>query len=206
MCDRSNNPPRRLPLMNSYTLNLESAIDLTDDRFYQLCRNNPDLKFERTAYGELIIMPPTGGETGRRNLKISQNLGIWTDKDGTGVAFDSSTCFRLPNGADRSPDASWIQQQRWDALTPEQRESFPPICPDFVIELMSPSDTLKVVQAKMQEYMDNGVKLGWLLNRKDRQTEVYRANQAVETLQSPAVLSGEAILPGFILDLSSIWQ
>lgn len=192
--------------MNSYTLNLESAIDLTDDRFYQLCRNNPDLKFERTAYGELIIMPPTGGETGRRNLKISQNLGIWTDKDGTGVAFDSSTCFRLPNGADRSPDASWIQQQRWDALTPEQRESFPPICPDFVIELMSPSDTLKVVQAKMQEYMDNGVKLGWLLNRKDRQTEVYRANQAVETLQSPAVLSGEAILPGFILDLSSIWQ
>ncbi len=192
--------------MNSYTLNLESAIDLTDDRFYQLCRNNPDLKFERTAHGELIIMPPTGGETGRRNLKISQKLGIWTDKNGTGVAFDSSTCFRLPNGADRSPDASWIQQQRWDALTPEQRESFPPVCPDFVIELMSPSDTLKVVQAKMQEYIDNGLKLGWLLNRKDRQVEIYRANQEVETLQSPTSLSGESILPGFILDLSPIWQ
>ena len=192
--------------MDTYTLNLESAIDLTDDQFYQLCRNNPDLKFERTAHGELIIMPPTGGETGRRNLKISQHLGLWTDQDGTGVAFDSSTCFRLPGGADRSPDASWIQKQRWDALTPEQRESFPPICPDFVIELMSPSDTLKVVQAKMQEYMDNGVKLGWLLNRKDRQAQIYRANQDVETLQSPTSVSGEAVLPGFILELGSIWQ
>jgi Uma2 family endonuclease len=191
--------------MNTYTLNLDTAIDLTDDQFYKLCRNNPDLKFERNAHGELIIMPPTGGETGRRNLKISQKLGIWTDQDGTGVAFDSSTCFKLPNGADRSPDASWIQQQRWDALTPQQRETFPPICPDFVIELMSPSDTLKTVQAKMQEYIDNGAKLGWLLNRKDRQVEIYRPDQDVEILQSPTSLSGEAILPGFVLDLGSIW-
>jgi Uma2 family endonuclease len=192
--------------MNTYTLNLDSAIDLNDEQFYTLCRNNPDLKFERNAHGELIIMPPTGGETGRRNLKISQQLGIWTDRDGTGVAFDSSTCFKLPNGADRSPDASWIQQQRWDALTSQQRETFPPICPDFVIELMSPSDTLKTVRVKMQEYIDNGAKLGWLLNRKERQVEIYRPGQDVETLQSPTSLSGEAILPGFVLDLGSIWS
>jgi Uma2 family endonuclease len=192
-------------MMNTYTLNLDSAIELTDDQFYKLCRNNPDLKFERNAHGELIIMPPTGGETGRRNLKISQQLGTWTDQDGTGVAFDSSTCFRLPNGADRSPDASWIQQQRWDVLTSQQRETFPPICPDFVIELMSPSDTLKTVQAKMQEYIDNGVKLGWLLNRKERKVEIYRIDRDVEMLQSPTSLSGEAILSGFVLDLSSIW-
>ncbi|MGB8701760.1 MAG: Uma2 family endonuclease [Thermosynechococcaceae cyanobacterium] len=191
--------------MNAYTLNLDAAINLTDDQFYQLCRNNPDLKFERTAHGELIIMPPTGGETGRRNLKISQQLGIWTDHDGTGVAFDSSTCFRLPNGADRSPDAAWIQQKRWDALTPVQRETFPPICPDFVIELMSPSDMLNAVRAKMQEYMDNGARLGWLLNRKTQQVDIYRANQAMETFQSPASLSGETVLPGFILNLSTIW-
>jgi Uma2 family endonuclease len=191
--------------MNTYTLNLDRAIEMSDDQFYQLCRNNPDLKFERNAYGELIVMPPTGGETGRRNLKISQKLGIWTDRDGTGVAFDSSTCFRLPNGADRSPDASWIQQDRWDGLTPEQKEKFPPICPDFVIELMSPSDTLATVRAKMQEYMDNGARLGWLLNRKDRQAEVYRPDRAVEVLQSPGSLSGEMVLPGFVLNLDMIW-
>jgi Uma2 family endonuclease len=192
--------------MDTYTLNLESAIDLTDDQFYQLCRNNPDLKFERTAHGKLIIMPPTGGETGRRNSNLIIDVGIWNRKTQLGQVFDSSTCFKLPNGADRSPDVSWIQQNRWDTLTPEQKEKFPPICPDFVIELMSPSDTLKVVRAKMQEYIDNGAKLGWLLNRKDRQVEIYRANQDIEMLQSPTSLSGEAILPGFILELDSMWQ
>jgi Uma2 family endonuclease len=192
--------------MDTYTLNLESAIDLTDDQFYQLCRNNPDLKFERTAHGKLIIMPPTGGETGRRNSNLIIDVGIWNRKMQLGQVFDSSTCFKLPNGADRSPDVSWIQQNRWDTLTPEQKEKFPPICPDFVIELMSPSDTLKVVRAKMQEYIDNGAKLGWLLNRKDRQVEIYRANQDIEMLQSPTSLSGEAILPGFILELDSMWQ
>jgi Uma2 family endonuclease len=191
--------------MNTYTLNLDAAIELTDEQFYSLCRNNPDLKFERNAQGELIIMPPTGGETGRRNLKISQKLGIWTDQDGTGVAFDSSTCFKLPNGAQRSPDASWVQQQRWDALTLQLRETFPPISPDFVIELMSLSDTLKTVQAKMQEYLENGAKLGWLINRKDRQVEIYRPAQGAEMLQSPTSLSGEIILPGFVLDLEAIW-
>jgi Uma2 family endonuclease len=192
--------------MDTYTLNLDSAIDLSDDQFYQLCRNNPDLRFERTAHRELIIMPPTGGETGRRNSNLIIDIGIWNRKTRLGQVFDSSTCFKLPNGADRSPDVSWIQQTRWDTLTPEQKEKFPPICPDFMIELMSPSDTLKVVRAKMQEYMDNGATLGWLINLKDRQVEIYRANQEVEILQSPTSLSGETVLPGFILDLGSIWQ
>jgi Uma2 family endonuclease len=191
--------------MNTYTLNLDAAIDLTDDRFYQLCRNNPDLKFERNAHGELIIMPPTGGETGRRNTNLIIDVGNWNRKTQLGQVFDSSTCFKLPNGADRSPDVSWIRQDRWDALTPEQKEKFPPICPDFVIELMSPSDTLKTVQTKMQEYIDNGLQLGWLLNRKDRQVEIYRPEQPVENLRSPISLSGEAMLPGFILNLGSIW-
>ncbi len=191
--------------MNTYTLNLDTAIDLSDDQFYQLCRNNPDLKFERNTHGELIIMPPTGGETGRRNSSLITDVTLWNRKTQLGQVFDSSTCFKLPNGADRSPDVSWIRQDRWDALTPEQKEKFPPICPDFVIELMSPSDTLKTVQAKMQEYIDNGLQLGWLLNRKDRQVEIYRPEQPVEILRSPISLSGEPILPGFILDLGSIW-
>jgi Uma2 family endonuclease len=191
--------------MNTYTLNLDAAIELTDDQFYQLCRNNPDLKFERNAHGELIIMPPTGGETGRRNTNLIIDVGNWNRKMQLGQVFDSSTCFKLPNGADRSPDVSWIRQDRWDALTSEQKEKFPPICPDFVIELMSPSDTLKTVQTKMQEYLDNGLQLGWLLNRKDRQVEIYRPEQPVENLRSPISLSGEAILPGFILDLGLIW-
>jgi Uma2 family endonuclease len=191
--------------MNTYTLNLDAAIELTDEQFYKLCRNNPDLKFERNAQGELIIMPPTGGETGRRNTNLIIDVGNWNRQTQLGQAFDSSTCFKLSNGADRSPDVSWIRQDRWDALTLEQKEKFPPICPDFVIELMSPSDTLKTVQAKMQEYIDNGLKLGWLLNRKDEQAEIYRPQQDVETLQSPTSLSGEATLPGFVIDLGSIW-
>jgi Uma2 family endonuclease len=191
--------------MNTYTLNLDSAIELTDDQFYKLCRNNPDLKFDRNAHGELIIMPPTGGETGRRNTNLIIDVGNWNRKTQLGQLFDSSTCFKLPNGADRSHDVSWIRQDRWDALTPEQKEKFPPICPDFVIELMSPSDTLKTVQAKMQEYVDNGLQLGWLLNRQDRQVEIYRPDRTVESLQSPMSLSGETILPGFVLDLGFLW-
>jgi Uma2 family endonuclease len=192
--------------MNTYILNLDSAIELTDDQFYKLCRNNPDLKFERNAHGELIIMPPTGGETGRRNTNLIIDVGNWNRRTQLGQVFDSSTCFRLPNGADRSPDVSWIRQDRWDALTLEQKEKFPPICPDFVIELMSPSDTLKTVQAKMQEYIDNGLQLGWLLNRKDRQVEIYRPDRTMESLRSPMFLSGETILPGFVIDLGFIWD
>lgn len=192
--------------MNSYTIHLDPVVSLTDEQFYQICQNNPNLKFERNAQGDLILMPPTGGETGRRNSDLITDVNIWNRQTEIGYVFDSSTCFRLPNGADRSPDVSWIKRDRWEALSADQREKFPPICPDFVIELMSPSDTLATVQAKMQEYCDNGAKLGWLLHRPDRRVELYRPNQPVEVLLSPTSLSGENILPGFVLNLEAIWR
>ncbi|MFM5890782.1 MAG: Uma2 family endonuclease [Dolichospermum sp.] len=191
--------------MNALTVNLESIIEMTDEQFFQLCQNNRELRFERNANGELIIMPPTGGETGNRNGRITQQLMNWTDADGTGIAFDSSTCFKLPNGADRSPDAAWIKLERWDTLTNEEKQKFPPICPDFVIELLSPSDSLKTTQEKMQEYIANGVRLGILINRKSRQVEIYRPGKEVEILDSPATVSGEDVLKGFILNLGMIW-
>jgi Uma2 family endonuclease len=191
--------------MTALSINLNPIVQLTDEQFYQLCQVNHDLRFERTATGELIIMPPAGGETGNRNGRLTQQLFNWADVNRTGVAFDSSTGFQLPNGADRSPDAAWVKQERWDALTPEQKERFIPLCPDFVVELLSPSDSLKMAQAKMQEYRDNGAHLGWLINRKSRQVEIYRLGQAVEVLQSPTTLSGEAVLTGFVLNLQLIW-
>ncbi|WP_414567766.1 Uma2 family endonuclease [Nostoc sp. CCY 9925] len=192
--------------MTVIAIKLNSIIQLTDNQFYQLCRENPEIKFERNAAGELLIMPPTGGETGNRNFEISVEFGIWNRQTQLGICFDSSTCFKLPNGANRSPDVAWIIKERWDALTPEQKEKFPPIAPDFVLELMSPSDTLRETQEKMQEYIDNGVKLGWLINPKMRQVEIYRLGQLVEILISPQQLSGEDVLPGFILNLSIIWR
>ena len=191
--------------MNALTVKLKSVIEMTDEQFFQLCQNNRELRFERNANGELIIMPPTGGETGNKNARITQQLMNWTDADGTGIAFDSSTCFKLPNGADRSPDASWIKLERWDALTDEEKQKFPPICPDFVIELLSPSDSLKTTQEKMKEYIDNGVRLGILINRKSRQVEIYRPGKEVEVLDSPATVSGEDVLKGFVLNLGMIW-
>jgi Uma2 family endonuclease len=191
--------------MNAFTVNLKPALELTDEQFFQLCQVNRDLKFERSATGELIIMPPTVGETGNRNGRLNQQLFNWSDTDGTGIAFDSSTCFKLPNGADRSPDAAWIKLDRWNALTEEQKEKFPPICPDFVIELLSPSDSLKATQEKMREYLDNGVRLGLLINRKSRQVEIYRQGQEVEVLESPNTVSGEDVLNGFVLNLEAIW-
>ncbi len=192
--------------MTAITVNFNSIIDLTDEQFYQLCRKNPDLKFERNAQGQIIIMPPTGGETGNFNSEINADFVIWNRQTKLGVCFDSSTCFKLPNGADRSPDVAWIQQERWDALTLQQKQKFPPIAPDFVLELMSPSDTLKDTQNKMQEYINNQVKLGWLINRRSRQVEIYRQGQPVEVLNSPTLLSGEDILPGFILNLQTVWN
>ncbi|MBD1212619.1 MAG: Uma2 family endonuclease [Dolichospermum circinale Clear-D4] len=191
--------------MNALTVNFKSVIEMTDEQFFELCQNNRDLRFERNANGELIIMPPTGGETGNKNARITQQVMNWTDVDGTGIAFDSSTCFKLPNGADRSPDASWIKLERWDALTNEEKQKFPPICPDFVIELLSPSDSLKTTQEKMKEYIDNGVGLGLLINRKSRQVEIYRPGKEVEVLDSPATVSGEDVLKGFVLNLVMIW-
>ncbi len=192
--------------MTAIAIKLNSIIQLTDNQFYQLCRENPEIKFERNAGGELLIMAPTGGETGNRNFEMTADFVIWNRQTQLGVGFDSSTCFKLPNGANRSPDVAWIRKDRWDTLTAKQKEKFPPIAPDFVLELMSPSDTLRETQEKMREYIDNGVKLGWLINPKMRQIEIYRLGQPVEILTSPQELSGEDVLPGFILNLSIIWR
>ena len=184
---------------------LELNLELTDEQFFQLCQNNRDFRFERTPSGELIIMPPTGSDTGRRNLELGYQLQAWNRQNKKlGVAFDSSTGFKFPNGANLSPDAAWIKIERWNAITPEDKEKFAPICPDFVVELCSPSDRLKDIQDKMQIYRDNGVKLGWLLDRKNRRAEIYRPGQDVEVLENPATLSGEDVLPGFVLDLTEI--
>jgi Uma2 family endonuclease len=191
--------------MNAITLQLEPVIKLTDEQFYLLCRKNPTIKFERNARGELIIMAPTGGETGNYNVEMAADFVFWNRQTKLGKVFDSSTGFKLPNGTNRSPDVTWIKQERWENLTPEQREKFPPISPDFVLELMSPSDDLEKVQEKMREYMENNVKLGWLIDRKNRRVEIYRLGKEVEVLQSPTELSGEDVLPGFVLNLQHIW-
>ncbi|MGI2908778.1 Uma2 family endonuclease [Tolypothrix sp. VBCCA 56010] len=183
---------------------LKLNINLTDEQYFQLCEKNRDYRFERTAEGELLIMPPTGSDTGRRNVKITTQLDIWNSQNNLGEVFDSSTGFTLPNGAKRSPDASWVKIERWNALTPEQQESFAPICPDFVIELRSRTDSLKELQDKMQEYIDNGANLGWLIDRKNKQVEIYRPGKEVEILENPAYLSGEDVLPGFVLNLMPI--
>jgi Uma2 family endonuclease len=190
--------------MMSLTLELQSAdIELSDEQFYRLCQANRDLRLERTAEGKLIIMPPTGWETGNRNSRLVQRLGNWADANGTGLVFDSSTGFRLPNGAIRSPDAAWVKRDRLEALNPDP-EKFLPLCPDFAIELRSASDTLSEVQAKMQEYLENGLQLGWLINPQDQQVEIYRPNQTAEILDAPTELSANPILPGFQLNLTNI--
>ena len=191
--------------MTALILNNPETVPITDEQFYQLCVANRELKLERTAKGDLIIMPPTGGETGKRNSDINFELNLWNRQTKLGIVFDSSTCFKLPNGGERSPDAAWIPLGKWESLTPEQREKFPPICPDFIIELRSPSDSLKPLQDKMQEYIDNGSRLGWLINPKNRQVEIYRQGQEKEILENPPTLSEEDILPGFVLNLQLIW-
>ncbi len=195
--------------MNTNTVSLpaplELDIDLTDEQFFQLCQNNRDLRFERTATGGLIIMPPTGSETSDRNAELTYQLRAWSRQNQLGKSFDSSGGFKLPNGAERSPDASWVKMERWNALTQAEKERFAPLCPDFVVELMSPSDSTPKTRAKMREYMDNGTRLGWLINRQQQQVEIYRPHREVEILQSPQTLSGKDVLPGFVLDLTTIW-
>jgi Uma2 family endonuclease len=183
------------------------ALQVTPEQFAALALANRDLRLERTARGELIVNPPTGWETGNRNVKISYFLVRWIEEEGgTGLPFDSSTGFILPNGATRSPDTSWVSQERWDALTPEQKaETFTPICPDFVVELRSASDNLQPLREKMQEYLVNGAQLGWLIDPGRKQVEVYRFGKEVETLNNPAELSGEGVLPGFVLILQRVW-
>ena len=197
-------PTKSKPLL--LQLPNELALQVTPEQFAALAVANRDLRLERTATGELIVNPPTGGETGKRNLSISGQLNNWFEANDTlGEAFDSSTGFELPNGGNRSPDASWVRQDRWDVLTSKQREGFIPLCPDFVVELRSKTDTLKDLRAKMQEYMDNGAQLGWLIDPKNKRVEVYRLGQGVEVLENPSTLSGEEILPGFTLTLKRIW-
>lgn len=182
-------------------------LTVTPEQFAAIVAENRDLRLERTAKGELIVNPPTGSVSGNRNLRISIQLGIWAEANEVlGIAFDSSTGFQLPNGATRAPDASWVKRDRWDGLTQEEKESFAPLCPDFVVELRSKTDTLSALQNKMQEYTENGARLGWLIGPQNRQVEIYRPNRGVETLKRPESLSGEDVLPGFLLSLTRIWS
>jgi Uma2 family endonuclease len=192
--------------MSTLTVQLPAALRFTDDEFEQLAAANRKLRLELSATGELILMPPTGGETGNRNFEIYIDLGIWNRQQGLGKAFDSSTGFRLPNGATRSPDAAWITLDRWENLTSEQRKRFLPLCPDFAIELVSETDDVDDTRSKMQEYLDNGLRLGWLISPKARQVEIYRPSQAVKLLNAPKSLSGEDVLKGFSLNLHPIWS
>ncbi|MEM9926888.1 MAG: Uma2 family endonuclease [Cyanobacteria bacterium P01_D01_bin.50] len=191
--------------MQALTVDFKSIIDLTDEQFYQLCQANQNLRFERNSTGEIIIMPPVGGESSNRNAGLTAQLWIWNQKNKLGIVFDSFGGFKLPNGADRSPDTSWVKLERWNALTSEQKTKFLPLSPDFVIELLSPSDSLKTTQKKMEEYINNGVRLGWLINRKSRQVQIYRIGKEVEILDNPNSLSGEDVLQNFVLDLEMIW-
>ncbi|MGK7932541.1 MAG: Uma2 family endonuclease [Microcystaceae cyanobacterium] len=184
---------------------LSPPLEMTNEQFFNFCHENRDYRFEKTADGKLLIMSPTGSETGNRNFNLIVQLGIWTEKDGKGIGFDSSTGFILPNGANRSPDAAWITLERWEAIDPKQRQKFAPICPDFVIEIRSPSDDLATLQNKLLEYMENGAKLGWLLDRHNRTVYIYRQNQPVQCLDNPSIVQGEALVSGFQLDMSKIW-
>lgn len=191
-------------------ITIPQGFQVTPEQFDELALSNTEVRLELTAQGELITMPPTGGTAGRKNFKLNVLFGVWAEQDGTGVGFDSSTIFVLPNGARRSPDVAWVKLERWNALTPEEQDGFPPLAPDFVIELVSPSDLknqrYEDLQEKMQEYIDNEVKLGWLIEPKAQKVEIYRPEQAVEILQRPRPLSEENLLPGFVLDLVPIWS
>lgn len=191
--------------MTAVILNLDAITTLSHEQFWELSLTNRDARLELTAQGKLIVMPPTGWESGKRNMKIGSRLNVWSETDGTGVAFDSSTGFILPNGAVRSPDAAWVKQDRLDALNPDP-EKFLPLAPDFVIELRSASDSAKDIRNKMKEYRENGVRLGWFLNAKEKEVEIYRLGQDVEVLQLPVSLSGEDVLPGFVLELKEIFE
>jgi Uma2 family endonuclease len=186
-------------------LRIRPSTRLSDDALFELCRTNRDLRIERTAEGELVIMAPTGGETGARNFSLIGQFYVWVRRNGEGIGFDSSTGFVLPNGAERSPDVAWVRKDRWEALTPAQRRKLVPLCPDFVIELVSPSDDTDAQQEKMREYLDNGASLGWLIDPDRRRVHVYRAGGEVEELDGARTISGEPLLVGLVVELDSIW-
>ncbi|MEH2371911.1 Uma2 family endonuclease [Nostoc sp.] len=187
-------------------LQIPSSMQMTDEQFFEFCQVNRDLRIERNKFGELVIMPPTGSETGNREGNIFGQLWVWSEQDSTGITFSSSTEFKLSTGAERSPDASWIKLERWNALSAEQQRKFAPICPDFVVQLKSPSDNLQTLKEKMEEYMNEpGIYLGWLIDRKQRKVYIYRPGLPEECLDNPATVSGELVLPGFILNMSKVW-
>ncbi|WP_138499687.1 Uma2 family endonuclease [Nostoc sp. PA-18-2419] len=187
-------------------LQIPSSMQMTDEQFFEFCQVNRDLRIERNKFGEISIMPPTGGTTGNRGGNIFGQLWVWSEENGTGITFDSSTGFKLSTGANRSPDASWIKLERWNSLCAKQQEKFAPICPDFVVELKSPSDNLQTLKEKMEEYMNEpGIQLGWLIDRKLRQVYIYRPRLSEECLDNSATVSGNPILPGFILNMSKVW-
>ncbi len=192
-------PIRHLPLR------IRAAGGLSDEALFELCRMNRDLRIERSQDGEIIVMSPTGAETGRRNFNLIVAFGAWVARDGSGIGFDSSTGFLLPNGAERSPDLAWVKRARWDALSAEQRQKFAPLCPDFVVELRAPSDELAALQAKMAEYLESGASLGWLIDPEARRVWVHRPGKSVEILDDPAALTDEARLPGLSIPMAGIW-
>ncbi|GBF82443.1 Uma2 family endonuclease [Aphanothece sacrum] len=189
--------------MNTITLNVK-PVQLTDEEFYQLCQVNQAWRLELTAKGELLIMSPLGGKSGSREARLISKIWLWNEQTKLGIVFSSSTVFRLPNGGKRSPDVAWVKLERWDSLTDEEQEKFPPLCPDFLIELRSRTDNLEDLQEKMAEYLDAGLRLGWLINPQQQQVEIYRLNQDKEIISLPANLSGEDVLHDFILDIPVI--
>ena len=196
--------PRRTD--SALVLRLQPAIDLTREQFFHFCQLNSEVRIELTADGEIAIMPPTGGETGARNMRVGAQVARWADEDGSGVVFDSSTGFELPNGAVRSPDVAWVANARLAPLSMEEKRRFLPLCPDFLIELCSPTDSVAEVQQKMAEYRANGAQLGWLLDLDRRRVAVYCADGRVEWLERPISIAGDPVLPGFILSSAAIWE
>ncbi len=185
-------------------LNVQGVI-VSDEQFKLLCQENPALRLELTARKELVIMPPTGSKTGWRNSSVNSDLVVWARIDRTGLVFDSSSLFTLPNGAKRSPDTSWVKRERWEALTDAEQEGFAPLCPDFVVELRSRTDRVSDLQEKMQEYIDNGARLGWLIDPLDQRVYVYHPGQPIERLDNPVTISGDPVLPGFALNVRELW-
>jgi len=182
------------------------AVPMTQDQFFDFCQQNRKLRIERTAQGELLIMPPAGGESSQQNLAIGAQLYLWSKRDGTGEAFDSSVGYILPNGANRSPDASWVDKRRLANVSPAQRKKFLPLCPNFAVEILSPSDDLRKTEEKMEEYLANGMQLGWLINPRTRQVHVYRIRQSVQIIASPPLVAGDPELPGLVVDLLVVWE
>ncbi|WP_066379610.1 Uma2 family endonuclease [Anabaena sp. CA = ATCC 33047] len=193
-------------LSSPLVIQIPPSMQMTDEQFFEFCQINRDLRIERNQLGEISIMPPTGSETGNREFNILGQLWVWSEQDGTGIAFSSSTGFKLSTGAERSPDAAWIKLERWNSLSPEQQQRFAPICPDFIVELRSPSDNLQPLKDKMAEYIkEPGIQLGFLIDRKHRQVYIYRPGQPEECLENPDTVSADSILPGFVLNMSKVW-